>query len=74
MFLSVPRCALELGKTLTMEVNTDWKSLRIFDFMDLKTPLNWQKNKITKNQESLNETVNIIYEISYVACYWTCPL
>ena len=38
-----------------MEMNTDQKSLQIF--MDLKRPLNWLKNQITKIDEKLNETV-----------------
>ena len=40
-----------------MEVNTDLKFLRILIFMDLKWPLNWLENEITKIEENLNETV-----------------
>lgn len=45
--------------------------------------MNQLKNKITKIEESLNETVKhclVKYvqfpkqEMSYMACYWTCPL
>ena len=39
-----------------MEVNTDWKPLWIFIFMDLKWPLNWVKNKM-KIEENFNEIV-----------------
>ena len=46
--------SLRLGNWLTMEVNTDWKSLPISIFMCLKRPLNWLKIKITKVGESLN--------------------
>ena len=49
--------SLQLGKVSTMEGNTDWKSLRIFIFMDLKSPLNWLETKIKKIEENLNETV-----------------
>ena len=58
MFLSVAHCAwtsLLLGNVSNMEMNTDQKSLQIF--MDLKRPLNWLKNQITKIDEKLNETV-----------------
>ena len=49
MLLSLPHCALDIFATvnaLTMEVDVNWKSLRIVIFMDLKRPLNWLKNKI----------------------------
>ena len=36
---------LRLGNASTMEVNTDWKSLQIFIFIDFKRPLNWLKMK-----------------------------
>ena len=45
-----------------MEMKTDWESLRIFIFMDLKIPLNWLKNKITKIEENLNETEKHFYK------------
>ena len=38
--------SLHMGNASTMEVNTDWKSLQIYIFMDLKRSLNWLKNKI----------------------------
>ena len=40
--------SLQLVNAWTIEVNTDWKSLQIFIFVELKSPLNWLKNKITK--------------------------
>ena len=60
MFLSLPDGALDmltLGNASIMEVNTDWKSLRIFIFLNLQRALNWLKNKTTKIKENLNETV-----------------
>ena len=52
--------SLQLKNASTMEVNTDWKSMRILFFMDLKGPINWLKNKTTKIEEKLNETVKIV--------------
>ena len=48
---------LQLGNMSTMEVNTDWNSQQNFVFIELKRPLNWLKNKITKIEENLNEIV-----------------
>ena len=48
--------SLQLGNSSTIEVNMDWKSLRIFIFIYLKRPLNWLKNKITKIEENVYET------------------
>ena len=48
MFLSLSLSlwtSLQLGNASTMEVNTNWKSLRIVIFMDLKRSLNWLKIK-----------------------------
>ena len=55
--------SLQLGNASTMEVNTDWKSLRILIFMGLKRPLNSLKNEVTKNEENLSETVK-----HYIQC------
>ena len=49
--------SLQLRNTSTMEMNTVWKSTRVFIFMDLKRPLNWLKNKTTKIKKNLHETV-----------------
>ena len=51
---------LQLENTSTIETNTDWKYLHIYNlyiFMDLKRLLDWLKSKITKIEENLNETV-----------------
>ena len=48
--------ANEVGNNAVAMVR-NWKSLQLFIFMDLKSPLNWLKNKIAKIVESLNETV-----------------
>ena len=48
MFLSLSLSlwtSLQLGNASTMEVNTNWKSLRIVIVMDLKRSLNWLKIK-----------------------------
>ena len=54
---------MQLGNALTMEVITDWKSLRIFIFMNLKRPLNSLKNKIPdlelKNMSYCNSLTDI---------------
>ena len=58
-----------------MEVNTDWKSLRIFIFMDLKRPLNWLKNKMTKIKENLSKTVKQCPEKKCIQIsYKKCPI
>ena len=49
--------SLQLISAWTIEVNTDWKSLQIFIFVELKSPLSWLKTKITKIKKKLNETV-----------------
>ena len=64
---------LQLGNASTMEVNTDWKSLRIFIFMNLKRPLNCLKNKMTKIKENLSKTIKQCpkkkcIQISYKKC------
>ena len=44
----------------TIEIYTDWKLLQIYNpdiFMELKSPLNWLKSRITKIKDILNENV-----------------
>ena len=45
-----------------MEVNTDWKSLRIFTFMYLEMSLIWQENEVTMIKESSNKIVKYCLE------------
>ena len=52
--------SLQLENASTMEVNKDWIYLQIVIFMYLKRPLNGLKNKITKIEESLNETADLV--------------
>ena len=49
--------SLQLENASIMEVNTDWKSLQFFTFMDPNRPLNSAQNKIMKTEENLNKTV-----------------
>ena len=52
--------SLQLENMSTIEMNTDWKSLEIYNpyiFMELKRPLNWLKSKIRKIKVNSNETV-----------------
>ena len=52
--------SLQPENTSTIEMNTDWKFLQIYNpyiFMEQKRPLKWLKNKIAKIEENLNETV-----------------
>ena len=57
---------LQLGNASTMELNKDWKSLQIFVFMNLKRPLNWLKNKITKIKENLKENVKKLFKVKCI--------
>ena len=60
MFLSLLCCALDIFATVK-RVNHgrkyNWKYLQIFIFMDLKSSLNWLKNKITIIEENFNGTI-----------------
>ena len=50
--------SLQLENMSTIEMNTDWKSLQIYNpyiFMDLERPLNWLKIKINKEQRKLKQ-------------------
>ena len=52
--------SLQLENTSTIEINTDWQPLQIYNpyiFMDLKRQLNWLKSITTKIKEIINETV-----------------
>ena len=51
--------SFQLENISIMEVNTDWKCLKIFILIDLKGPLNWLKNKITKIEKNFNETNHV---------------
>ena len=75
--------SLQLENTSIIEMNTDWKSLQIYNpyiFLDLKRPLKWLKSKMTKIKENLNETVkhcpkyNVYKFLAINALYWTCLL
>ena len=59
---------LQLERASTIEMNTDWKFLQIYNsyiFMDLKRPINRLKSKITKIEEIENKTVNIVWSKVY---------
>ena len=49
--------SLQLGNTLTMKVNTDWKLLLFSIFYGPEKTIRLAKKKITKIEEKLNETV-----------------
>ena len=86
MFLSLPQCALEIFAT-GKRVNHGGK-------YGLEIPANvlfhggekaiklTKKNKVTKINENLNETLknclkmytNFLHEMHFMACYWACPL
>ena len=54
--------SLQPGHALTMEVNTDWKSLP----MDLKRPFNWLKKdrrKLKRSSNTLSEVKCILYTL-----------
>ena len=60
MFLSLPHFALDIfgtGKHVNHRGEYGLEIPANFHFMDLKKPLNWLKNKTTKIEENLNETV-----------------
>ena len=62
--------SLRLGNASTLEMNTGWKSLRIFISMDLKRPLNWLKQEIAQIQERNCQTLSKrkCIQISYKKC------
>ena len=56
--------SLQLGNASTMEVNTDWKPLQIFIFMDLKRPLNLIKNN--KDQRKLKRNCKTLSKVKCI--------
>ena len=62
--------SLQLENTSTIEMNTDWKSLQIYNpyiFVDLKRPWNnWLKSKIIDIEENLNETVKHFSKVKFI--------
>ena len=66
--------SLQLENTSTITMNTDWKSLQIYNsyiFMDLKRPLNWLKNNKDRRKLKWNckKFPNVKYiQISFKNC------
>ena len=62
--------SLQLENTSTIEMNTDWKPLQIYNpyiFVDLKRPWNnWLKSKIIDIEENLNETVKHFSKVKFI--------
>ena len=90
MFLSLHHCTLEffqLRNASTMEVNTDWKSLRIFIFIYLKRPLSkvksmqifykkcliWPAIKVSVTERSVLGG-NVNWDLKMMSAVGGCPL
>ena len=82
-FITLPHCTWDIfatGNASSMEVNTEWKSLRLSIFINLKRPLNWLKNKIQNIEENWNETLKhfvsfVSFQFSHFIRSWEkCPL
>ena len=64
--------SLEPENTSTIEMNTEWKFLQIYNpyiFMELERPLNWLKKQKNKDRRKLKRNCKTLTKVKYIQIF-----